>query len=132
MRFRFLLLVWLSAALTVPQVFAAELPPPAALGQMESLLDSCSKANPQSAPDYKKQRERLVQGVSDKDLAEARASDEYKGAYKEISDRFEKESIDEAVKAWNVFLGRAATPEKDTQKDTHKDTQKDTQKDTHK
>ena len=120
MRRRILLLGWLSTALAVPHVFAAELPAPAALGQVESLLDSCSKANPQSAPDYKKQRERLVQGVSDKDLAEVRASDEYKGAYNEISDRFEKASKAEAVKTCKVFLGTAATPAKDTQKDTHK------------
>jgi hypothetical protein len=127
MRLRILSLVCLSTALAVPQVIAAELPAPAVLGQMESLLDSCSKANSASAADYKKQRERLVQGVSDKDLAEIRSSDEYKGAYKEISDRFEKESKDEAVKACKVFLGTADTPAKDTQKDT-----KDKQKDTHK
>ena len=120
MRFKLLPLVWLSTALAVPQIFAAQLPAPAALGQMESVLDSCSKANPQSAAEYKKQRERLVQGVSEKDLAEVRASDEYKGAYKEISDRFEKESKEEAVKACKVFLGTADTPAKDTRKDTHK------------
>src|ERR1700758_2500665 len=117
MRRRILSLVWLSTALAVPQVFAAELPAPAALGQVESLLDSCSKANPQSAPDYKKQHERLVQGVPDKDLAEVRASDEYNGAYKEISDRFEKASKAEAVKTCKIFLGTADTPAKDTQKD---------------
>ena len=70
MRCRILSLVWLSAALAVPQVFAGELPTPAGLGQLESLLDSCSTANPQSAPNYKKLREQLVQGVSEKDLAE--------------------------------------------------------------
>jgi hypothetical protein len=128
MRLRFLSLVWLSAALAAPQVFAAELPAPAALGQMESLLDSCSKANPASAADYKKQREHLVQDVPDKDLAELRASDEYKGAYNEISERFEKASKAEAVKACKVLLGTADTPAKDTQKDTQKDSQKDTHK----
>jgi hypothetical protein len=118
MRLRILSLVWLSTALAVPQVFADELPAPApaALGQMESLLDSCSKANPQSAPDYKKQRERLVQGVPDKGLAEVRAAYEYKAAYQDISDRFEKASKDEAVKECEVFLGTAATPATDTHK----------------
>lgn len=132
MSWRILSLVCLSTALAVPQVFAAELPPPAALGQIESLLDSCSKASPESAPDYKKQREHLVQDVPDKDLAELRASDEYKGAYKEISDRFEKASKADAEKACKVFLGTEATPAKDAQKDTQKETKKDTQKDTHK
>jgi hypothetical protein len=68
-----------------------------------------------SAPDYKKQRERLVQGASDKDLAEVRAADEYKEAYKFISDRFEKASKDEAVEACKVFLGTSTAA-----KDTHK------------
>jgi len=120
MRLWILSLVGLSAALAVPQAFADELPAPAALGQMESLLDSCSKTDPQSAPDLKKQRERLVRGVSEKDLAELRNADEYKGAYKEFSDRFEKASKDEAVKACKVFLGTATTPAKETQQDTHK------------
>src|SRR5215468_8751396 len=118
MRWRILSLVPLCTALAVPQVFAAELPAPAALGQVESLLDSCSKSNSQSAADYRKQRQRLVEGVADKDLAGVRASDEYKGAYKEISDRFEKASKAEAAKTCKVFLGTAATPAKDTQEDT--------------
>jgi hypothetical protein len=115
MRLKILSLVCLSAALAVPQVFAAELSP-ALLGQMESLLDSCSKASPQSAAAYKKQREKLVQGVSEKDLAKVRAADEYKDAYKGISDRFEKVSKDEAAESCKVFLGKAATPAKDTHK----------------
>jgi len=118
MRLRILSLVWLSTALAVPQVFADELPvpAPAALGQIESLLDSCSKVNPQSAPDYKKQREQLAQSVSEKDLAEVRGTDEYKAAYQEFSDRIKKASKDEAVKACKVFLGTAATPAEDTHK----------------
>jgi len=119
MHLKILSLVLLSVAMAGPQVFA-ESPAPAALGLMESTLDSCSKANPASASDYKKQREHLLQGVSDKDLAEARASDEYKGAYQEISDRFEKASKAEAVKTCRVFLGTADIPAKDTQKDTQK------------
>lgn len=117
---RILSLVWLSAALAVPQAYAGELPAPAGLGQLESLLDSCSRANPQSAPNYKKLHELLVQGVSEKDLAEVRASDGYKTAYKEASDRFEGTSKDEAVKACKDFPGTATTPAKDTQKDAHK------------
>jgi hypothetical protein len=113
---RILSLVWLSAALAVPQAYAGELPAPAGLGQLESLLDSCSRANPQSAPNYQKLRELLVQGVSEKDLAEVRAADLYKTAYKETSDRFEEGSKDEAVKACQAFLETAATPTKDTDK----------------
>ena len=116
MRWRILSLVCLSVALAVPQVLAEELPPPAALAQLESLLDSCSKASPQSEQDYKKQHERLVQGVPDKALAEVRGSDEYKGVYEEISDRFEKASKEDVEKTCKVFLRTAATPAKDTHK----------------
>jgi len=107
MHLRILSLVWLSTVLAVPQVFAGELPSSAGLGQMEGLLDLCSKTDPQSAPNLKKQRERLVQGVSERDLAKVRAADEYKAAYKESSDRFEKASKDEAIKACKVLLGTA-------------------------
>jgi hypothetical protein len=120
MRVRILSLICLSATLAVPQGFAAELPDPTVLGQMDSLLDACTKVNPQSAADYKKQREELVRGVSDKDLAGVRKADDYKAAYKEINDRFDKASKDEAAEACKIFLGTAATPAKDTQKDTHK------------
>src|SRR5579862_9717261 len=99
MHLRILSLVWLFTVLAVPQVFADELPTPAALGQTESLLDSCSKTNPQSAPNLKKQREHILQGLSEKDLVKVRSADEYKAAYQEFRDRFEKASKDEAKKA---------------------------------
>jgi len=120
MRVGILSLICLSATLAVPQGFAAESPDPAVLGQIESLLDACTKASPQSAADYKQKREELVRGVSDKDLAGVRKADPYKDAYKEISDRFHKASKDEAAEACTIFLGTSATPAKDTQKDAHK------------
>ena len=107
MHLRILSLVWLFTVLAVPQVFADELPTPAALGQTESLLDSCSKTNPQSAPNLKKQREHILQGLSEKDLVKVRSADEYKAAYQEFRDRFEKASKDEAKKACATFLGTA-------------------------
>jgi hypothetical protein len=114
MRLRILSPVCLCAALAVSKGFAAELPAPAALGQMESLLDGCAQANPQSAADYKKQHEKLVHGLSDKDLAKVREADDYKEAYKEISDRFDKVSKDEAVEACKVFLGAPEASAKGT------------------
>jgi len=45
--------------------------------------------------------------VSEKDLAKVRAADEYKAAYKESSDQFEKASKDEAKQACRAFLGTA-------------------------
>jgi hypothetical protein len=115
-------MICLFAALAITQGFAAESPDAAALGQMEGLLDGCAKANPQSAADYKKQREEVVRGVSDKDLAKMRKADDYNAAYKAISDRFDKASKDEVSEACKVFLGvpEAASDSKHKPQDTHK------------
>jgi hypothetical protein len=114
MRFRILSLVGFCTVLAAPQVFAEDLPAPATLGQVESLMDSCSKADPKSAPDLKTQHERLVQGVSEKDLAKVRAADEYQRVYKEFSALIARTSRDEAMKACKVFVGMATTPRQDS------------------
>jgi hypothetical protein len=108
--------VFVFAVIAVAQVVAADLPFTAAgLGHLEGALDSCARAIPKSAAEYQKQKERLVQGVSDKDLADVRAAGEYQETYKAISDQFENASEDQAADACKVFLGTAATP-RDTNK----------------
>ena len=117
MRLEILAVVCVAAVIAVPQLVAADLPfTPAGLGQLEGVLDSCARAVPKSAAEYKQQKERLVQGVSDENLAKVRKADEYKDAYKASSDQLEKGSNDEAAAACNVFLGTAATPSKDAPK----------------
>jgi hypothetical protein len=117
MRLEILSVVCLAAVIAVPQVVAADLPfTPAGLGHLEGLLDSCARAIPKSAAEYKKKKERLVQGVSDEDLAKVRAAGEYQETYQAISDQFEKASKDEAAETCKVFQGTAATPTKDTHK----------------
>lgn len=110
MRLTILLLVCCPAALAAPQVFAEDLPTPGALGLMEGLLDSCSKADPRSAADFETQRAGLVQGVSEKNLAALRAASDYKTAYREFRGRLVGASQEEAAQACKVFLGRAAAP----------------------
>jgi hypothetical protein len=108
--------VSVAAVIAVARVVAADLPfTPAGLGHLEGALDACARAIPESAAEYNKQKQRLVQGVSDKDLANARAAGEYQQTYKAISDQFENASKDQAAEACKVFLGTAATP-KDTNK----------------
>jgi len=116
MRSKILSVLGLAASLAVPLVLAADPPfAPAALGQLEGLLDSCSQVTPESAPDFKKVRERLLEAVSEKDVAKVRASDEYKEAYKSITDRLESASKKEAAEACKVFLGTpAARPQTPT------------------
>ena len=117
MRLGILSVVSLAAVIAVPQVVAADVHfTPAGLGHLEGALDSCARAIPKSAAEYKKKKERLVQGVSDEDLAKVRAADEYQEAYKAVSDQLEKVSKDEAAAGCKAFLGTAATPAKDTHK----------------
>lgn len=104
MRLRIVWVVCMIATFAVPLVFAAEPPTPATLGLMEGLLDSCSQASPKSADAFKKQRESLFQGVSDKDLAKLRDTGEYKDTYKSITDQLDKVSNDEAAEACRFFL----------------------------
>jgi len=117
MRLGILSVLSLAAGLAVSQVVAADLPfTPAGLGHLEGTLDSCARAVPKSAAEYKKQKERLVQGVSDEDLATVRAAGEYQEAYKAISDQLEQVPKDQAAEGCKVFLGTAAAPAKDAHK----------------
>ena len=117
MRWGILSVVSLAAVIAVPQVVAADLHfTPAGLGHLEGALDSCARAIPESAAEYKKQKERLLQGVSGEDLAKARAAGEYQEAYKAVSDQLAKASKDEAAAGCKVFLVTPATPAKGTHK----------------
>ena len=96
----------ISAALMTPYLAAASEPPAqSALGQLESILDSCAAAKPKEAEHYKKQRAKLTEGIAEKDVAKIRASEEYKEAYSSVRERFDHASSDEVDKACNVFLG---------------------------
>lgn len=98
--------VCISAALSIPLLAAAAEPPaPAALGQMESILDSCATAKPKEAENYKKQRKKLTEGMAEKDVAAIRDSDPYKEAYKVIQESFQQASTEEVEKACNTFAG---------------------------
>ena len=104
--------VSMAAVIAVTQVVAADLPfTPAGLGHLEGALDACARAIPKSAAEYQKQKERLVQGVSDEDLAKVRSAGEYQETYQAISDQFGKASKDEAVEACKAFLGTGSDPQ---------------------
>ena len=114
MRLGILSVVSLAVLIAVPQVMAADVHFTAAgLGHLEGALDACARAIPASAAEYKKQKERLVQGVSDEDLAKVRAAGEYQEAYKAVSDQLEKAPKDKAAEGCKYFLGTAATPAKE-------------------
>jgi hypothetical protein len=68
-------------------------------GKIEGALDACAKANPSSASKYAEKKKELAQGASDQEVAEARATDEYKQGYTAGSDEISKQSKDQVKKA---------------------------------
>ena len=95
----------LGAAIGLPQLALAELPFPAkALGQIEGTLNFCSQANPKSAAKYKEWGKLLVGNASEKDLANARNSSDYKDSYNWIDGELRKAPKADAVKACTDFV----------------------------
>ena len=89
----------LGAAIMLPQLALAELPLPNELfGTLEGQLDFCSKVNPQSAARYQEPKKILVRGASEKEVAEARASKEYKEGYDSVTEDLSKQPKGEAAK----------------------------------
>jgi len=46
-------------------------------GKVEGILDFCAKADPQSAAKYQEQKKALVKDATEKEVAEARQSQQY-------------------------------------------------------
>jgi hypothetical protein len=94
----------LATALMISQGMLAELAIPSrALGQIEGTLDFCSQLSPKEAAKYKERGKAMVSGATEKDLAKARTSDEYKESYSWIQTELHKASKDDALKACSDF-----------------------------
>ena len=97
---RFHSLVFCCTAIALPQLALAQLPfSNDALGKLERTLGYCAQVNPKVAAKYQELAKRLVQGVPENDLLEARATAEYKNSYDSTGAELAKVSKDEAVKA---------------------------------
>jgi hypothetical protein len=82
----------LSAALMLAPLALAKLAiPNDAFGTIEASLDFCARVDPQSAAKYQEKKKFLVQGASDTEVAEARASKEYKDGYDAATEQMGKE-----------------------------------------
>jgi hypothetical protein len=98
-------LLCLSAMLILSSLVLAKLPlPNAALGKVEGALDFCSQADPESAAKYQEKKKALVQGASDEDVAESRASQDYKDGYQSATDELSKEPKGEVKKTYSAAL----------------------------
>jgi hypothetical protein len=95
----------LSVTLVIPQLAPAKVPmPDKSLGQIESILDFCGQADPQSAAKIKDVKKMLVGDASDKELAEARDKQGYKESYEAMSDQLAKIPKDQALEACSAYL----------------------------
>ena len=69
------------------------------LGKTEGLLDVCAKVDSGSASKYQARKKANVKDASEQELAEARATDEYKRAYAFMTSELEKTPKEEVLKA---------------------------------
>ena len=95
----------LGLVLAIPQMALPKLPfPNGAFGSLEGALDFCARADPQSAGRYLDQKKALVRGASDREVAAARASDEYKAGHASAVEEMGKQPKEQAVKACSAAL----------------------------
>jgi hypothetical protein len=95
----------LAAALALPIVALAKLPfTNDGFGQVESILDFCTQADPQGAQKYQEQKKSLVRDVPEKEVEEARKTQEYRDAYDSTGDELANTPKEKAVKACTEAL----------------------------
>jgi len=70
--------------------------PNGVLGKVEGAMDFCAQADPQSADQYKDKKKEFSQGATEEELADARASREYKEGYHSATDEMSKQPKEEA------------------------------------
>jgi len=98
-------IVCLVAGFLLPQVALAKLPfPNDAFGKVEATLDFCAQVDAHSAPKYQERKKALVKDVPQKEVDEARESQEYKEAYSWITDELGKAPKNQAVQACGAYL----------------------------
>jgi len=95
----------LGVALVIPQLALAKLPfPNDSFGKVEGTLDFCARTDEQAAPKYQERKKALVRDVPEKEVAEARQTQEYKEAYDAVSAELGKVPKEKVVEACTAFL----------------------------
>jgi hypothetical protein len=98
-------IVVLTAAVLVSQLALAKLPMTNdVFGKSEGTLDFCAQANPRDAAKYQERKKSLIRGASEKEVADARQTQEYKTAYDWITDELGKVPKDQTAAACNAVL----------------------------
>jgi hypothetical protein len=110
----------LTVSLALPQIAPAAPPlTPQAIGQVEATVDFCVKADAKSADKYKELGKSQVAGLSEKDLAEIRDSDDYKAMFKLTTTLLQKAPSDRAAEGCREMLKNSTTKDSST-KDSSK------------
>ena len=106
---RFVGMCMLAALLVVSQAARADLPMSgAALGQLEAVMEHCSRISPALAARFREFARGLTGKATDKDLAAARDSAEYRDAHDEANEELAKLPKEESDKACVEGLQSAA------------------------
>lgn len=92
-------------AIAIPELALAKLPfENSVFGKVESTLDFCSQVDPPMAPKYEAKKKALVEGIPEKEVAEARETQEYKDGYNEAKTELTKQSKDEVASTCKGLL----------------------------
>ena len=95
----------LAAALALPILALAKLPfTNAGFGQVEGILDFCAHGDAQNAPKYQEQKKSLANEVPEKEVEEARKTQEYRDGYDSTTDELAKAPKEQAVMSCTNFL----------------------------
>ena len=102
----------LSIALLVPELALAKLPfSNDFFGKVEGTLDFCAQVDSTRAEKYLEKKKLVVKGLPEKEVADARESEEYKTAYGSTIEEAAKGSKEEAVKSCGAaYKGRTSKP----------------------
>jgi hypothetical protein len=94
-----------AAIIALPNVALAADPVPAnALGMIEATVNYCAAADAKSADQYKEFGKAVVREMTEKQLADARKSAEYKESYENITTELKKIPAEKAVESCHAAL----------------------------
>jgi len=91
--------------IAIPQMApAAPSMTPMSLGGLEAEVNFCKQVDPKSAAKYDELDKKFTEGMTDKEIAEARADRDYKDTYAEITKLLKKTPADKAVETCRGLL----------------------------
>ena len=95
----------LVAAIAIAELALAKLPfSNEAFGRIDGILDFCAQAHKEAAPQYQERKKAMIGEVPEKEVTEARGTQEYKEAFEGVSSQLAKVPKDKAVAACKAFL----------------------------